>query len=73
MPTLSTKALTPAAREALINIGTRRQGATVAPIVTAEVLTELQEFGYVGKLGGLTRSGSIRRELLTAEFLDAML
>lgn len=73
MPTLGSKTLTPAARAALINIGTRRQGATVAPIVTADVLTELQAAGLVGKLGGLTRAGSIRREALMADLLDQML
>lgn len=52
-----------AAREALINIGTHRQGAT-APILSQDALAELEYLGYIGKGQGLTRKGSIVRERL---------
>lgn len=61
-----------AARTALINIGTRRQGATVAPNVDRDALAELEWLGYVGPKGGLTRKGSIKRELLVEADLDAL-
>jgi len=59
------------AKAALISIGTRRQGATVAPHVDRDALAELEWLGYVGKKGGLTRKGSIKRELIMDAELDA--
>lgn len=58
-----------AAQEALINIATNRQGATPSPITTADVLEELKTLGLIGKNNGLTRKGSIKRELLSDELL----
>lgn len=60
-----------AARDALIAIGTRRQGATPPPATRPEVLEELRDLGHLGKTNGLTRKGSIKRELIMDELLDA--
>lgn len=67
-----TATLTPAARNALIDIGTRRQGATISPLTTPDVTAELRAHGYIGQNGGLTRAGSTKREILMTELLDAM-
>ena len=63
--------MTASARTALLNIGTRRQGAAIASSTPAEVIEELQELGLIGKGLGLTRKGSIKREILLDEDLDA--
>lgn len=58
------------ARAALINIGTNRQGSTPPPATPANVLSELHNLGLIGKNNGLTRKGSVKRELIYAELLD---
>lgn len=60
------------AKRTLINIGTRRQGATTAPITDDAVRLELMELGYLGKGGGLTRKGSWKRDDLVKAELDAI-
>lgn len=55
---------------ALVNIGTRRQGAVA--IADQDTLAELEYLGYIGKNQGLTRRGSIKRELLVEEMEDAL-
>lgn len=61
-----------AARAALWSIGTNRQGATPAPSTPAEVLAELKAMGYLGKGWGLTRRGTIKRQLMVEDELDAL-
>lgn len=63
------KNLTPAARSALLAAQSRRQGAKV----TADpvVVTELFDLGLVAKGDGLTRKGTIAREKLQAQALEA--
>lgn len=61
-----------AARAALINIGTNRQGATPPPMTPADVLRELQEMGLLGKEWGLTRRGTIKRQLLVEDQLNEL-
>lgn len=56
------------AKTALLNIGTQRQGATAR--MPAHVIDELQRLGYLGKLGGLTRKGSIKYQLTLEDELD---
>lgn len=63
--------MTASARIALINIGTRRQGATLTG-VDVTTLDELRRLGLVGRNGGLTRKGSIKRELIVEEMYDEM-
>lgn len=61
--------MTASARTALINIGTRRQGSTLSA-ADRTALDELQSLGLVGKGGGLTRKGSIKREALYDALLE---
>lgn len=49
-----------AAKDALINAGTNRQGAKVQG--SAEALAELAVAGLIGPEHGLTRKGTIARE-----------
>lgn len=56
------------ARNTLINIGTRRQGAVA--VGNQDVLAELEFLGYIGKGQGLTRKGSIVREQILEEELS---
>lgn len=56
------------AERALINVGTNRQGATVQ--ADPDTLAELSARGLVGRSGGLTRSGTIKRQVLVNRVLD---
>jgi hypothetical protein len=57
-----------AAKDALINAGTNRQGARVqAPL---DVKWELENLGLIGRGTGLTRKGTIARERAVNEALD---
>lgn len=58
--------LTNPARDALLSVGTRRQGATPRR-TSAEVMAELTAAGMLGKNGGLTRRGSIAYEIVSEE------
>lgn len=58
-----------AAKRALINVGTNRQGARVS--ATPAVRRELLLAGLIGDLDGLTRKGSIKRESVLSAALDA--
>lgn len=58
-----------AAKRALINVGTNRQGARVP--ATPAVRRELLLAGLIGDLDGLTRKGSIKRESVLSAALDA--
>jgi hypothetical protein len=62
-------ALSEAAKQALINVGTNRQGARVEGNFSA--LAELFRAGLIGHEDGLTRKGTIERERLQAAALDA--
>lgn len=64
--------MTEAARSALVNINTNRQGATPPPSTTPEVLHELAKLGYLGNGNGLTRKGTIRRQLVMDELMNDM-
>jgi hypothetical protein len=61
-----------AARSALIDIGTNRQGATCGPLTPREVLLELQAMGLLGKEWGLTRRGTIKRQILVDAQMDEL-
>lgn len=61
-----------AARTALMSCGTNRQGATPAPATTTATLHELRTLRLIGPGGGLTRRGTIKRELIVNEMLEAM-
>lgn len=62
--------LTYGAMQALINVGTNRQGAVVkgAP---SWVVAELYSASLIGPDNGLTRTGTIKRERLVSNVLDA--
>lgn len=55
--------LSPAAQSALLSTGTNRQGAKPTHRMTEEVRLELQDLGLIGEGLGLTRKGTIQREL----------
>jgi hypothetical protein len=57
-----------AAKDALINAGTNRQGAQVGGV--REVMCELVDLRMVGQHGGLTRKGTIARERAVNEAHD---
>lgn len=61
-----------AARTALLSIGTNRQGATPAPTTPVDALAELEWLGLIGKGQGLTRKGTIKRELLVSSLMDLL-
>lgn len=62
--------MTAAARAALINIGTNRQGATPPPSTPVEVLHELTKLGILGRGNGLTRRGTIKRQQLMDDVMN---
>ena len=64
--------ISPAACEALLSAGTNRQGATCARMTPQEILDELQSMGYLGKEWGLTRRGTIKRQILAEDQMDAL-
>ncbi len=55
--------LTPAAQSALLSTGTSRQGAKPTHPMTEAVRLELQDAGLLGEGLGLTRTGTIQRDL----------
>lgn len=59
-------------KAALLSCGTNRQGATPAPTTPQEVLDELKALGYLGKGWGLTRRGTIKRQILAEDQLDEL-
>lgn len=61
-----------AAVDALVDIGTCRQGAQVSGFTSDRVIQELRELGLIGDGNGLTRYGTITREILMANQMDAM-
>lgn len=60
--------LSEAAKKALINAGTSRQGAEV--FTDTQTAAELQALGLVKVRFGLTRTGTIARDRAVAEALD---
>lgn len=66
-PELSSGALT-----ALMNTGTNRQGALVPVGRNTMIRAELAEAGLIGPDGGLTRTGSIRRERHRNSLMDEL-
>lgn len=58
------------ARAALINIGTNRQGTPIPASTPQAAIDELSRLGFIGQNNGLTRSGSVKRELIYAALLD---
>lgn len=63
-------ALTPAARTALVAVGTNRQGATLRQDATSAVANELGARGLIGLDGGLSRTGTIVRQYLVDQELE---
>lgn len=63
--------MTASARTALINVGTLRQGATATG--SPEALAELAKLGLIGPGGGLTRRGTIKRQILMEDELNELL
>lgn len=63
--------LSPAAKSALINVGTSRQGALIGGTVKLSVIQELVNAGMIGPQRGLTRAGSIARDRAVNEALNA--
>lgn len=61
-----------AARTALMNIGTMRQGSTCGPAAPSAVISELKSLGFLGDGGGLTRKGSIKRQRIADEQFEEM-
>jgi hypothetical protein len=66
-----TNGLSKEAAEALFNVGTNRQGATIAHNTPAVVVAELRTAGLIGFNLGLTRRGTIARERISNALLDA--
>lgn len=64
--------LSPAARVALINCQSSRQGTPINRTTAPEVRAELAHYGLIGTCDGLTRAGQIRREDAMREALDAL-
>lgn len=65
--------MSPAARAALINVGTNRQGATIPMDTTPfEAANELRIMGLIGPGGGLTRKGSGKRQLVMDDVMNEM-
>jgi len=64
--------LTPAHADALLSCGTNRQGATCARMTPQQILDELQAMGFLGKEWGLTRRGTIKRQILTEDQLNEL-
>lgn len=60
------------ARTALINVGTNRQGATPPPTTDAATLHELATLKLIGRGNGLTRRGTIKRQLLVEDLMEGM-
>jgi hypothetical protein len=69
---MSASGMSDAAMCALIDVGTCRQGAQVSAFVPQRVIQELRELGMIGEGNGLTRSGTITRELLVTNQMDAL-
>lgn len=65
--------LSPAACSALASVATNRQGATPAPATGSDALSELTRLGLLGDRGGLTRKGTILRQLVMEEMFAALL
>jgi len=61
-----------AARTALMNIGTMRQGSTCWVGTPLRVIAELRSFGFLGEGGGLTRRGSIERQRIADQQFEEM-
>jgi len=61
-----------AARTALMDIGTMRQGSTCGPATPSAVVAELKSFGFLGEGGGLTRRGSLERQRIEDEQFEEM-
>jgi hypothetical protein len=61
-----------AARTALINVGTNRQGAMIPALTPQAAIDELSRLGLIGRNLGLTRKGTIKREQISLEELDSM-
>jgi hypothetical protein len=59
-------------KEALLSCGTNRQGATCARITPQEVLNELQAMGFLGEGWGLTKRGTIKRQILSEDQLNEL-
>lgn len=60
--------MSPAARTALVNVGTNRQGATATG--SPEAMAELSKLGLIGPGNGLTRCGTIERQLMMEDMLE---
>lgn len=60
------------ATAALLSCGTNRQGKTPAPSTPAAILEELRALGYLGKTNGLTRRGTIKRQILVEDQFNAL-
>lgn len=59
-------------KEALLSCGTNRQGATPARMTDAQILRELQDMGFLGKEWGLTRRGTIKRQILAEDQMNEL-
>lgn len=68
----NTMALSTGAADALVAVGTNRQGATVSDRTPANVVDELFGAGLIGVGNGLTRRGTIERERIVRAQLDAL-
>lgn len=64
--------LSETARKALIDIGTNRQGAMVSVGTSDAIIAELMGKNMISTGYGLTRAGSIERQRLYSEALDAL-
>lgn len=62
--------MTRAARTALINCGTNRQGATPPPNTDTAALSELAALKLLGVGNGLTRRGTIKRQQIMDDILN---
>jgi hypothetical protein len=64
------KALSEAARSALMAFRSSRVGELIPAGTSGMVSAELLEGGFVGRDSGLTRAGSMGRDALLADALD---
>lgn len=69
---MTAQQLSDMAKTALLDLGTDRQGTLPAPGTPPAAITELCAAGLMGEKTGLTRAGSIARQRISEQMMEAM-